>query len=90
MVKPDVVMLVTVPDAPPAAGPDRALDPAPPAAVVEDVAAVVGDVAFAEGDVEQPANSAITAHIDAPPTIHLLRRFDTIAVLLDGVPTVLV
>ena len=29
-VKLDVVTLVTVPDAPPAAGPDRALDPLPP------------------------------------------------------------
>jgi hypothetical protein len=30
IVKPDVDMLATVPDAPPAAGPDRALDPPPP------------------------------------------------------------
>ena len=30
-VKPDADTLVTVPDDPPAAGPDRALDPAPPA-----------------------------------------------------------
>jgi hypothetical protein len=30
MVKPDVDPLPTVPDAPPAAGPDRALDPPPP------------------------------------------------------------
>ena len=30
MVKPDVDTLSTVPDDPPAAGPDRALDPAPP------------------------------------------------------------
>jgi hypothetical protein len=29
MVKPDVDTLSTVPDAPPAAGPDRALDPPP-------------------------------------------------------------
>jgi hypothetical protein len=29
-VKPDVDTLPTVPDAPPAAGPDRALDPPPP------------------------------------------------------------
>ena len=31
MVKPDADTLPTVPDAPPAAGPDRALDPPPPA-----------------------------------------------------------
>ena len=30
MVKPDVDTLPTVPDDPPAAGPDRALDPPPP------------------------------------------------------------
>jgi hypothetical protein len=30
MVKPDADTLATVPDAPPAAGPDRALDPPPP------------------------------------------------------------
>ena len=30
MVKPDVDTLSTVPDDPPAAGPDRALDPVPP------------------------------------------------------------
>jgi len=30
MVKPDVDRLLTVPDDPPAAGPDRALDPPPP------------------------------------------------------------
>jgi hypothetical protein len=77
MVKPDVVMLVTVPEAPPAAGPDRALDPLPPAVVEEDAAAVEGDVAFAEGDVAQPAKSAITAHIDAAATIHLLLGFDS-------------
>jgi len=29
-VKPDVDTLLTVPDAPPEAGPDRALDPPPP------------------------------------------------------------
>ncbi len=30
IVKPDVDMLATVPDAPPAAGPDRAFNPPPP------------------------------------------------------------
>jgi hypothetical protein len=32
MVKPEVDRLLTVPDDPPAAGPDRALDPPPPEA----------------------------------------------------------
>jgi hypothetical protein len=76
MVKADVVTLLTVPDAPPAAGPDRALDPPPPAVVEEDVAVVDGAVAFAEGDVAQPANSAITAHIDAA-AIHPRLGFDS-------------
>jgi hypothetical protein len=42
-VKLDVDMLSTVPDAPPAAGPDRALDPRPPSAGRADV--VAGEVA---------------------------------------------
>jgi hypothetical protein len=78
IVKPDVDTLLTVPDAPPAAGPDRALDPPPdpkppaeplPAAVAE------GDVAFAE-DVPQ-AESPIAAHISAAAMIHRLLLFDS-------------
>jgi hypothetical protein len=65
----DVVKLSTVPDAPPEAGPDRALDPPPPA-VTE------GDVAVAEGDVAQAAESPITAHISAAATIRPLLLFD--------------
>jgi hypothetical protein len=64
MVKPDAVALLTVPDAPPAAGPDRALDPPPPAVVEEDVEVVEGDAVCAE-DVAQPANRATAAHTDA-------------------------
>ncbi len=68
--KPDAVRLSTVPAAPPAAGPERALD-ARPAGVVEEGLAVVGlDVAVAEEDEAQPASSAISAHVDAAPTIH--------------------
>jgi hypothetical protein len=76
MVKPDAVTLLTVPDAPPAAGPDRALDPPPPAVVEEDVVVVEVAVAFVEGDVAQPANSATTAHIDAA-AIHPRLGFDS-------------
>jgi hypothetical protein len=65
MVKPDVVTPSTVPDAPPAAGPDRALDPPPPAAVEEDVAVVEGAAAFVDAYVAQPAKRATAAHIDA-------------------------
>jgi hypothetical protein len=80
MVKLDVDTLTTVPDAPPEAGPDRALDPALPdprppgeglpAAVAE------GDVAVAE-DVPQAAESPITAHIRAAALIHRLLLFDS-------------
>jgi hypothetical protein len=75
MVKPDAVTVSTVPDAPPAAGPDRALDARPPAGVADDVAVVEGAVAFAEEDVAQPASSATTAHIDAA-AIHPRLGFD--------------
>ena len=76
----DVDTLPTVPDDPPEAGPDRALDPPPPAASLPgpgcpDVAE--GDVAVAEGDVAQPAESPITAHISAAATIHPLFLFDS-------------
>jgi hypothetical protein len=77
-VKFDVDTLPTVPDAPPEAGPDRALDPPlpdrgppaePPAAVVEGEAAVVEDV-------PQAAETPITAHISAAVTIRRPLLFD--------------
>src|SRR3982074_2007292 len=70
MVKLNVDTLSTVPDAPPAAGPDRALDPAE-----GDVAVAEGDVAVAEGDVAQPAETPITAHISAAAAIRPLLLF---------------
>jgi hypothetical protein len=81
-VKLDVDTLSTVPDAPPAAGPDRALDPPLPGmscpAVAEgDVAVAEGDVAVAEGDMAQPAESPITAHISAAAPIRPLPPFDS-------------
>jgi hypothetical protein len=87
-VKLDVDTLLTVPDAPPGAGPDRALDPPPPdpkppAALLPgtgcpDVAeADVAVAAVAEGDVAQPAESPITAHISAAATIHPLLLLDS-------------
>jgi hypothetical protein len=76
-VKLDVDTLTTVPDAPPEAGPDRALDPDPrppaeplPAAVAE------GDVAVAE-DVPQAEESPITADISTAGMIHRLLLFDS-------------
>jgi hypothetical protein len=73
-----------VPADPPAAGPDRALDPpaAPrpgpgrPGVAEGDVAVADGDVAVADGDVAHPAESPITAHIGATATIHPLLLFD--------------
>ena len=74
----DADTLSTVPDAPPEAGPDRALDPAPPdprppagplpAAVGE------GDVAVAK-DVLQ-AESPTTALVSAAAMIHRLLLFE--------------
>jgi hypothetical protein len=77
-VKLDVETLLTVPDAPPAAGPDRALDP-PPAAPLPGPGCPVaeGDVPVAEGDVAQPAESPITADVSAAATIHPLFLFDS-------------
>jgi hypothetical protein len=82
-VKPEVDRLLTVPTVPPAAGPDRALDPPPPApppgpgcpdAVDEDVA--VDGVVVAEDDAPQPAESPITAHITAAATTRPLLLLD--------------
>ena len=68
MLKLDVDTLSTVPDDPPEAGPDRALDPLPlPPAVAE------GDVAVGE-DV-QAAVSPITANISTAAVIHGLLLF---------------
>jgi hypothetical protein len=73
--KPDVDTLLTLPIDPPAAGPDRALDPPPPdpgralcAAVVE------GVVAATELDVPQ-AESPITG-TSSPAVTHLLFLLD--------------
>jgi hypothetical protein len=85
MVKLDVDTVPTVPDAPPAAGPDRALD-APPAAPLPwrpadaeaeaegDVVVDDGDEAVVVAEAAQPAKSPITAHT-APAVSHL--RFDS-------------
>jgi hypothetical protein len=80
IVKLDVDTLPTEPDDPPAAGPDRALDPPPPAARLPDALCPVvaeGDVAGAEGDVAQPAVSPTTAHISAAATARSLFLFDS-------------
>jgi hypothetical protein len=67
--KPEVDTLLTLPIDPPAAGPDRALDPPPPApgralcaAVVDDVVAAVElDVPQAESPITRSNSPAMTA-----------------------------
>jgi hypothetical protein len=54
MVKPEVDTLLTVPDDPPAAGPDRALDPAPPELLL--AAGELLEVALTDPE-EQPASA---------------------------------
>jgi hypothetical protein len=71
--------LLTVPAAPPAAGPDRALDAPPPELrpPAEPLAAAPFP-AVAEGERVRPTESPITAHTSAatvPNTIHRLRLF---------------
>ena len=88
----DVDTLPTVPDAPPEAGPDRALDPPPPnsgppagplpgtrcpAVAEEGVAFAEEEVAVAQGAVARPTESPITEHTSAAATIHLLLLFDS-------------
>jgi len=67
-VKPDVDTLLTVPDAPPEAGPDRALDPRP-------APAADGDVTVA-GDVPHAAERPMTALISTATRIQRLPLFD--------------
>jgi hypothetical protein len=69
-VKLDVDTLSTVPDEPPAAGPDRALDPPPgirPDIAEEDVAGG-DDAVVAEEDVAHPAHTPITAAMSVAAT----------------------
>ena len=57
MVKPDLDTLPTVPEDPPAAGPDRALDPAPPSGAPPEWLLGAGCAAEAEGEVARPTES---------------------------------
>jgi hypothetical protein len=78
-VKLDVDTLTTVPDAPPEAGPDRALDPPPPdprpPAEPLPPAVAEGDVAVAD-DVLQAAESPTTTHISTATMIHRFLLLD--------------
>jgi hypothetical protein len=79
-VKLDVDTPVTVPDVPPAAGPERALDAPPAAAPLLGAGAVEvaeGGVAVAdEDDGAQPAASPTTVAVTAAATIHPFLLFD--------------
>jgi hypothetical protein len=75
-VKLDLDTLPTVPDDPPAAGPDRAFDPppperGPPAGPLPDASCP----ADAEGDVARPTESPITGTITAAAMIRPIFRF---------------
>ncbi|HEY3671193.1 MAG TPA: hypothetical protein VGN51_09665 [Acidimicrobiia bacterium] len=74
--KPDVDTLSTVPDAPPAAGPDRAFDPPPPAVVVEVLTALVVEVEVAAGEEEPQPVTPIAPHINAAAVTHRLLLFE--------------
>jgi hypothetical protein len=84
IVKPEVDMLLTVPAAPPEAGPDRAVDPplpdpmptAEPRPGTDCAAVAPGDVSVADEDVMRLTESPITEHT-AAATIPALLRFDT-------------
>jgi hypothetical protein len=76
IVKPDPDTLSTVPAAPPAAGPDRALDP-PPEPGVPGPAVADGDVAVVDEEMPSQAESAGTAHINTTATIHPLLLLDS-------------
>jgi hypothetical protein len=66
MVKPDVDTLPTVPDDPPAAGPDRALDPPPPELLL-----AAGE-ALLEVALKFPEEQPATAMAAAPATMDMV------------------
>ena len=95
MVKLDFDTLSTVPDAPPAAGPDRALDPPPPDPRPPAEPLLAACCATeAEADVARPTGTPITAHMAAAATTHrllvfqsdlrILRRRDGLDVVLES------
>jgi hypothetical protein len=75
-VKLDVETLPIVPDEPPIAGPERALEPPPSVAPPPgpwDPSLAEGDMDVVEVDAPQAAQSPITAHMSAAATTRLLR-----------------
>jgi hypothetical protein len=83
MVNPELDTVPIVPDDPPAAGPDRALDPPPlepgaPEAPAAGRACAEGgaEADEDEDDVARPMETPVTAQISAAATIQALRLFD--------------
>jgi hypothetical protein len=66
MVKPDVDTLLTVPDDPPAAGPDRALEPPPPGLLLATAEVLAVGELLAVG--EALLEAALTAPEEQPAT----------------------
>ena len=73
MMNPDLDTLVTVPDDPPAAGPDRVLDPPPDPSAPGVWALEVGCAADAAGDARKPTESPTMGAKNAAAT--MLRHF---------------
>ena len=72
MVKPDVDRLLTVPDDPPAAGPDRALDPPPPELLLAAGELLAVGEALLEVTLTTPEEQPATAMAAAPTTMDLV------------------
>jgi hypothetical protein len=68
IVKLDAETLSTVPDAPPVAGPDRALDAPPEPIAPTTLPAAAGVAVVVERDATRPTESPITAHTSAAAT----------------------
>jgi hypothetical protein len=86
-VKLDLATFPTVPDEPPAAGPDRALEPLPP-----DPKCPVGllpaadDAAEADDDAPRPTKSPVTEPISATAAITPRLIFDRCPLILGRLP----
>jgi hypothetical protein len=90
-VKPDVDVLLTVPDDPPAAGPDRALDPPPPELLLAaGEALAVGELLSAgellEVALTVPEEHPATAMAALPATMDTVSLRENIAELLSSMP----
>jgi hypothetical protein len=72
MVKPDVDTLPTVPDDPPAAGPDRALDPPPPEPLLAAGELLLAAAGLLEVALTIPEEQPATAMATTPATMDMV------------------